>query len=52
MFSLDDDQSILQTPLIDTEDNVMMITLIETRDSLNLQKVKMVLPYFSLLVKI
>ena len=36
MFSLDDDQTILQTLLIDTEDAVMMITLTETRDSLNL----------------
>ena len=36
MFSLDDDQRLLQTPLIDTEDDVMTITLMETRDSLNL----------------
>ena len=32
MFSLDKDQ----TPLMDTEDDVMMITPTETRDSLNL----------------
>ena len=36
MFSLDDDQTLLQTPLIDMEDDVMTITLMETRDSLNL----------------
>ena len=36
MFSLDNDQKILQTPLIDTEDDVMTITPMETRDGLNL----------------
>ena len=36
MFSLDKDQTILQTPLMDTEDDIMMITPMETRDSLNL----------------
>ena len=36
MFSLDDDQTLLQTLLIDMEDDVMMITLMETRDGLNL----------------
>ena len=36
MFGLDDDQTLLQTPLIDMEDDVMTITLMETRDSLNL----------------
>ena len=36
MFSLDKDQTILQTPLMDTEDDVMTITPTETRDSLNL----------------
>ena len=35
MFSLDDDQTLLQTPLKDMEDDIMMITLTETRDSLN-----------------
>ena len=34
MFSLDNDQTIVQTRLIDTEDNVMMITPLETRDGL------------------
>ena len=36
MLSLDDDHTILQTLLIDPEDDVMMITPTETRDSLNL----------------
>ena len=36
MFSLDDDQTILQTLLVDTEDDIMMIIPTETRDSLNL----------------
>ena len=36
MFSLDNDQPILQTTLIDTEDDIMMITPMETRESLNL----------------
>ena len=36
MFSLDDDQMLLQTLLMDMEDDIMTITLMETRDSLNL----------------
>ena len=36
MFSLDDDQTILQTLLIDTADSVMTITPMETRGGLNL----------------
>ena len=36
MFSLDDDQTLLQTPLIDMEDDIMTITPMETRDCLNL----------------
>ena len=36
MFSLDKDQTILQTPLMDTEDDIMTVTLTETRDGLNL----------------
>ena len=38
MFSLDDDQKLLHTPLTDTEDDSMTITLMETRDSLKLIK--------------
>ena len=36
MFSLDNKQATLQTPLMDIDDNVMMVTLTETRDNLNL----------------
>ena len=36
MFSLDNDQTLMQTLLIVTEDDVMTITPTETRDSLNL----------------
>ena len=36
MFNMDEDQTILQTPLMDTEENEMTITLMETRDNLNL----------------
>ena len=34
--SLDNDHMLMQTPLIDMEDDVMMITPMETRDGLNL----------------
>ena len=36
MFNMDEDQTILQTPLMDTEEGAMTITSIETRDNLNL----------------
>ena len=36
MFSLDDEQTILQTPLMDTDNDEMTITPTETRDGLNL----------------
>ena len=36
MFNIENDQALLHTLLIDTEDDVMMITLMETRDGLNL----------------
>ena len=36
MFSLDDDQTILQALLIDKEDDIITITPTETRDGLNL----------------
>ena len=35
MFNLDDEQTVVQTPLMDTDDKVT-ITLIENRDGLNL----------------
>ena len=34
--SLDNDQTLLQTPLIDTEGDIMTVIPTETRDSLNL----------------
>ena len=36
MFNMDKDQAIIQTPLMDTEEDEMTITPIETRDNLNL----------------
>ena len=36
MFNMDEDQKILQAPLTDTEEDKMTITLMETRDNLNL----------------
>ena len=45
MFYMDEDQTILQTPLMDTEEDKMTKTLIGTRDNLNLQEVKMGLPH-------
>ena len=36
MFNMDEDQTILQTPLMDTEQDEQTITPIETSDNLNL----------------
>ena len=36
MFNMGKDQTILQTPLMDTEEDKMTITLMDTRDNLNL----------------
>ena len=36
MFNMDKDQTILQTPLMDTEEDEVTITLMKTRDNLNL----------------
>ena len=36
MFNLDNEQTTLQTPLMDIDDDVMTVTLTETRDGLNL----------------
>ena len=36
MFNMDEDQTILQTPLMDTDKDEQTITLVETRDNLNL----------------
>ena len=49
MFNLDDEQTALQTLLMDTDDKEVTITLTENRDSLNLYKVEVVLPHFYLL---
>ena len=46
MFNMDEDQTILQTPLKDTEEDEMTITPAETRDNLKLKEVKMVPPHF------
>ena len=36
MFNMDEDQTILQTPLMDTEEDEITITPTETRDDVNL----------------
>ena len=36
MFNMDEDQTILQTPLMDTDEDEQTITPVETRDNLNL----------------
>ena len=36
MFNLDDEQATLQTSLMDTDDDEVMITPTETKDGLNL----------------
>ena len=35
MFNMDEDQTILQTPLMDTDDDEQTLTLVETRENLN-----------------
>ena len=46
MFNMDEDQTILQTPLMDIDQDGQTISQVETRDNLNLQRVRMVPPYF------
>ena len=36
MFNMDEDQTTLQTPLMDPDKDEQTITLIETKDNLNL----------------
>ena len=36
MFNMDKDQTMLQTPLMDTDKDKLTITLVETMDNLNL----------------
>ena len=40
MFNMDEDQTILQTPLMDIDQDGQTISQVETRDKLNLQRVK------------
>ena len=51
MFNIDEDQTILQTPLMDTDKGQLTITLMEARDNLNLCEVKMVQLHFCLSVR-
>ena len=48
MFNLEDEQIMTQTSFMDT-DKGETITPTESRNSLNLQKVEMILPHFYLL---
>ena len=36
MFNMDEDQTLMQTPLMDTDEDKMTITPIDTRGNLNL----------------
>ena len=51
MFNMDEDQTILQTPLMNTGEEQLTITLMEARDNLNLQEVKIVSLHFCLSVR-
>ena len=51
MLNMDEGQTILQTPLMDTDEEEQTITLVETRDNLNLQKIEMILLHFNLFVR-
>ena len=48
MFNMDKEQTLLQTPSIDTNQDRQSINTIEVRENLNLQRVRMVLPHFCL----
>ena len=45
---MDKDQTVLQSPSMDTDQDEQTITPVETRDNSNLQSVKMILPHFCL----
>ena len=45
---MDEDQTILQTPLLDIAQNGQTIGPVEIRDNLNLERVKMIPPHFCL----
>ena len=48
MFNMDENQTISQFPLMDTDQDKQTITSVETRDSLKLWRVKMIPPHFCL----
>ena len=48
MFNMDEDQTILQTPLMDIDQDEQTAIPVETRDNLNLYGVKMIPPHFCL----
>ena len=43
---MDDNQTLMQTLLMDTDEDELTVTLIDTGGNLNLQEIKMVLPHF------
>ena len=49
MFNMDEDQTLLQTPLIDVDQVGQGVSPTETRHNLNLYRVRMVPPHFCLL---
>ena len=51
MFNMDKDQTVLQTSLMDTDEEELTVTLMEARDNLNLYKVKMVPLHFCSFVR-
>ena len=48
MFNMDEDQTILKTPLMDIGQDGQTIIPIDTRDNLNLYMVKVIPPHFCL----
>ena len=48
MFNMEEDQTLVQTSLMDTDKDDLTITPVDTRGNLNLQEVKMVLLHFAL----
>ena len=50
MFNMDEQQTLLQTPLIDTNQARQSVNTIEPREHLNVEKVRVLPPHFCLLV--
>ena len=48
MYDMDEEQTLLQTPLLDTDQVRQSINTTEPRDNLNLYKVRMIPLHFSL----